>query len=357
VAEARERYLAGVSARLHRRVPGKTPVPFVVSSVLSGRRNNPPQDGIRPLCVYNPLHYQELPELFMDYMCSLTGKSPSTTGAGSEGALTKGPFNALRATTDLNNALVSMILCGHDGFSTSAGWIGPHYRVDHDISFLIPEVWCRLSPEERSASWLIDHGYLDEMTDFDHNGQRVLASRLGYRINQRFARTFLGRMFDNPNIIFTEEIIAPEKQGMDIFVDGIENIVEAQQRVARAYCEDGSYTQLCPPLRALVQIMAEGTWEGKDVHDPEFRRLFSKETLLDSDWYRERLRTRQERDINLWQRHVDSLQAFVDDPAFAQESSRLGLKERLAYAKTELQRVSAPDYLADLSGTIGADPI
>ena len=32
----------------------------------------------------------------MDFICSLTGKSPSTTGAGSEGALTKGPFNALR---------------------------------------------------------------------------------------------------------------------------------------------------------------------------------------------------------------------------------------------------------------------
>ena len=43
------------------------------------RRNR----GIRPLAVYNPIHYQELPELFMDFICSLTGKSPSTTGAGS----------------------------------------------------------------------------------------------------------------------------------------------------------------------------------------------------------------------------------------------------------------------------------
>ena len=83
-------------------VPGSTagcpctqPVVFPVISVLSGRRNNPPEEGIRPLCVYGPIHYQELPELFMDYVCSLTGKSPSTTGAGSEGALTKGPFNAL----------------------------------------------------------------------------------------------------------------------------------------------------------------------------------------------------------------------------------------------------------------------
>ena len=40
--------------------------------------------GVRALAVYNPIHYQELPELFMDFVCSLTGKSPSTTGAGSE---------------------------------------------------------------------------------------------------------------------------------------------------------------------------------------------------------------------------------------------------------------------------------
>jgi len=72
-----------------------------VNAVLPGRRNNPADKkaGIRPLSVYNPIHYQEIPELFMDFICSLTGKSPSTTGAGSEGALTKGPFNMLTPTT------------------------------------------------------------------------------------------------------------------------------------------------------------------------------------------------------------------------------------------------------------------
>ena len=86
-----------MGARLNRRLPLHAPVLFPVISVLSGRRNNRPEEGIRPLCVYGPIHYQELPELFMDYVCSLTGTSPSTTGAGSEGALTKGPFNALAA--------------------------------------------------------------------------------------------------------------------------------------------------------------------------------------------------------------------------------------------------------------------
>ena len=59
----------------------------------------------------------------MDYVCCVTGKSPSTTGAGSEGALSKGPFNAIGATADLNNMLVSMILTDYGGFSSAAGWI------------------------------------------------------------------------------------------------------------------------------------------------------------------------------------------------------------------------------------------
>ncbi len=62
----------------------------------------------------------------MDFVASLTGKSPATTGFGSEGALTKGPFNALWPVVDLNNALVSAILTGYAGFTTSAGYVGPN---------------------------------------------------------------------------------------------------------------------------------------------------------------------------------------------------------------------------------------
>ena len=98
---------AMLGKRLIRRLPLDAPVPTPVNSVLAGRRNNPPDEkaGIRALAVYNPIHYQELPELFMDFIASLTGKSPSTTGAGSEGALTKGPFNAILPVHDLNAAL------------------------------------------------------------------------------------------------------------------------------------------------------------------------------------------------------------------------------------------------------------
>ncbi len=62
----------------------------------------------------------------MEFIASMTGKSPSTTGAGSEGALTKGPFNALCAITDLNNALVSYLVSGYSGWVTSAGCLVPN---------------------------------------------------------------------------------------------------------------------------------------------------------------------------------------------------------------------------------------
>ncbi|HEY6080555.1 MAG TPA: hypothetical protein VIW29_17195 [Polyangiaceae bacterium] len=357
VTRQREKYIAHMGARLYRRLPSEEPVIFPVISVLSGRRNNPPDEGIRPLCVYGPIHYQELPELFMDYVCSLTGKSPSTTGAGSEGALTKGPFNALCATADLNNALVSMLLTGYAGFSSAAGYIGPNGRVDHDVSLLIPEIWCRLYPAERSPERLIEQGHLEKLNDYQYEGRPVLASRLGYRISAKFVHTFFGRVFDNPVSVFDEQILKPETQDARVFADGVCNIVEAQERVARAYFDDGSIEDACPPLRALLHVMAFGSWEGKDANHPEFRNLFTREGLLQSEWYAERLRVKQARDVGLWQRHVQRLSEFLALPSHLEEAGRLGIRERLTRAKQELERVSSSDYLSELHGTIGADPI
>jgi hypothetical protein len=360
LARPRERYLAEQGARLYRRLPISQAVVFPVQSVLSGRRNNPPDAarGIRSLCVYGPIHYQELPELFMDYLCSLTGRSPSTTGAGSEGALTKGPFNALPATTDLNNALVSMILCGYGGFSTAAGWIGPRHSIGHDLSVLIPELWCRLLPEEREPARLIAEGHLEKLDDFEHGGRAVLASRLGYRITARFVRTYFGRVFDKPDAVFTEEMLRPETQDLAVFSDGMDNIVTAQQRAARALLEEGGADDAAPPLRALMQIMAHGHWEdGKTAAHPEFRALFSRDALLASRWYRERLAIKQNRDAALWQRHVHTLTEFLELPGHRDEAERLGIKARLDMARLELERMRSRAYLTDLQGTIGADPV
>jgi hypothetical protein len=357
LVQPRETYLATTAARLRRRLPLHAPVHNCVAAILPGRRNNPPDAGIRSLAVYNPVHYFDLPELFMEFICSMTGKSPSTTGAGSEGALTKGPFNALPPIIDLNNALVGWVLTGHHGFVTATGWIGPKTRVDHDISLLVPEIWVRMSPQEREPAFLIANDYLDKCQNFEHRGKKVLASRLGYRINARFVRAFFGRVFNHPSALFTEEMLRPELQDLDIFADGMDNIVSTQKRVARMYFDDGSVTQACPPLRALLHLMLEDEWEGRGLDHPEFRKLFTRENLLASDWYAARLAAKQKIDRRLWRRHVEYLDRFLKMASHADEAARLGIAGRLADARAALKRAEAPAYLEELRGTLGAEPI
>ena len=337
-ANPRDGYLAETGTRLAREIPAEARVHFPVNAVLGGRRNNPPdlKAGIPPLAVYGPIHYQELPELFMDFICSLTGKSPSTTGFGSEGALTKGPFNALWPVVDVNNALVSAIVTGYGGFTTAAGYVGPKYRVDHDNSMLVPEVWCRMRTFEREPAFLIEKGYLGKVNDFTYEGREVLASRLGYRITPTFVDRFLGRIFEMPGTVFPDELLCPEKQDLDVFVAGMEAICEAQRGVALNYFEDGSVRSACPPVRALLHIMAYGHYEGKSVHDPAIRAMFTRQALLASDWYQERLQVKQQRDVALWTRHVEAAKSDA--------------------ARARLAHVSSPVYLQELCGTIGADP-
>ena len=358
LSNRRDAYVAMRGMQLHRSLPSDAPVHAPVGAVLSGRRNNPPERkaGIRSLAVYSPLHYQELPELVMDYVCSLTGKSPSTTGAGSEGALTKGPFNCLLPAIDLNAMIVSMILTELGGFSTAAGHIGPNFQVGHDISLLIPEVWCRMGPTERDPKNLISSGMLEPISDFEFEGTEIPASRLGYRITAKFVRTYLARVFDNPSKVFTDEILKPELQELDSFADGVLQITEAQKKVADRYFEDGGYEVACPPLRAALAIMSRGNYEGKSLDDPEVRALFTKESLLESDWYRRRLETKAAHDRVYWQAFADRLKAAVN----AGEQTVVGslhLNDRLKYVEERLAEVSSPNYVDQLVGTIGLDPM
>ena len=354
--DPRTTYLSTTGAQLYRRIPAGAPVPFPVGAVLMGRRLNPPEPGVRALCVYGPIHYQELPEAFMDLIASLTGKSPSTTGAGSEGALTKGPFNALPPIHDLNAAFVSFVLTDLPIFCSAAGWVGPRYRVDHDISLLIPELWCRMTPEERTPKFLIANGYLERCTDWNYEGKPVLASRLGWRITDRFVRTFCGRILGNPSTLFGEELLRPEQQDAAIFADGMENIVTTMRTAATCYFADGSIEQAVPPLRALLHLMRDGTWEGHGPDAPEFRRLFALDAVLASDWYRSRLAAQQRRDTRHWETQAGYLEKFLARTTYADVAAKLGIASRHAAAKAAAAAAKAPGYLATLTGTLGVDP-
>merc|ERR1712137_717832 len=130
--------------------------------------------------------------------------------------------------------------------------------------------------------------------DLFFNGERVLASRLGYRITEAFAHDFLGRIFNCPTEVFNRGMLQPETQDLSIFVDGVKNICEAQAKAARAYISDGTIEDMCPPLKAVLYIMADGqTPEGHSIESQEVRSLFSRQNLLESSWYRERLQAKQ----------------------------------------------------------------
>ena len=357
IANPKDVALADLTNHLFRDLPLDEALRHSVDVVAAGRRNNPPEPGVPALCAYNPLHYMELPELFMEFISSMTGKSPSTTGAGSEGALTKAPFNALPAIYDLNAALLSYALSGYDGWLSSAGYIGPKVQVAHDISLLIPEIFSRMSAEERDAHRLVEGGYLERIEDFEYEGRTVQASRLGYRMNQAFASTFFGRIFLHPDVVFTEEMLRPELQNEAVFADSVDIIVTTHKVVAEHYRADGSIEWAVPPLRALLEIMIDGTSrEGWDLTSPEFRALFERENILSSSWYAERLDAKVARDTRQAQQAIEDLTRFFTAENNEEVVERLNIEGRLAEARAWLDKVSSPAYREHLVGTLGLQP-
>lgn len=348
---------AELSDHLVRKLSVAEHAPMSVDIVAAGRRNNPKEEGVPPLSVYNPLHYMELPELFMEFISSMTGKSPSTTGAGSEGALTKAPFNAMPAVFDLNSSLLSYALTSYDGWLSAAGYIGPKVKVAHDFSMLVPELFSRMDPTERNVCNLIAGGYLEKLEDFEHDGQLVQASRLGYRINARFVNAYFGRIFLHPNAVFTEDMLRPEIQDEATFAESMAVIVETHQRVAQSYFDDGTIELACPPIKGLLEIMAHGqTSEGWDLHSPEFRSQFDRDNILASDWYRARLDAQQASDAAHIERGLQRLREFTADPNNASVAQRLGVDGRITALNTALDRVNSAQYREALVGKTGREP-
>ncbi|NOQ87841.1 MAG: hypothetical protein GQ550_02865, partial [Gammaproteobacteria bacterium] len=156
-------------------------------------------------------------------------------------------------------------------------------------------------------------------------------------------------------IVFDEQMLRPETQGMDAYVDGINNIVEAQKKVALRYMVDGSINDACPPLQAVLYIMAEGSYQGKTIDDPAIREMFTLEYLLESDWYQQRLKIKQQRDASLWQMNKDYIDQKMDESNESNTVLWADLQDRIENAEHMLEWVNSDSYLQRLQGTIGAD--
>jgi hypothetical protein len=133
--------------------------------------------------------------------------------------------------------------------------------------------------------------------------------------------------------------------------------VESQRRVALNYFQDGSVDAACPPLKALLHIMAHGDYQGLRVDDPKIRALFTRDAMLESSWYRERLLAKQDRDVKLWRRHLSALEVYRSTARTMVPLQQFDIESLLATARAEMTRVGSPAYLGELVGTIGADPL
>ena len=165
-----------------------------VGAVLSGRRNNPPDrecrvplvGGLLAAALSRAARIVDGLRLFADR------QEPQHDRCRQRRSADERSVQCALANVDLNSIITSMILTELGGFSTPAGHIGPRFEVGHDISLLIPEVWCRMGPEERDPQ--NDRvGMLEKIEDIETESGTVPASRLGYRITRKFVRTYLGR--------------------------------------------------------------------------------------------------------------------------------------------------------------------
>jgi hypothetical protein len=113
----------------------------------------------------------------------------------------------------------------------------------------------------------------------------------------------------------------------------------------------------CPPLKALLHIMARGNYEGRGVNDAEFRELFTRESVMGSEWYAERLAAKQRHDIQLWRSHAAYLENFLKKKNYTDEAERLGVRQKLEAAWETYHKAKSTDYLTGLNGTIGLQPL
>ncbi|MEO7589128.1 MAG: hypothetical protein ABIS84_14010 [Arachnia sp.] len=354
LADPRATAIADLATHLFRKQPMARRIAHSVDVVAAGRRNNAAEPGVPPLCSYAPLHWMDLPELLIEFISSMTGKSPSTTGAGSEGAMTKGPFNPLPSVIDLNAAFLSFALTGYDGWLSSAGVIGPKVRVDHDISLLVPEVFSRMTPAERDAASLIRDGCLEPVADFEYDGETILASRLGYRMTAKFSSKYFGRIFLHPHVVFTEQMLRPELQDMAVFAQSIRTIVTTHQRVAQTYIDDGTIALAVPPVRSLLEVMATGfTADGLTLQDPEFRGEFTRESVLASDWYAARLASQRQRDIAHAERALAAMADFTSKELHSDTAERLGIVTKTDAMRARLTNLKRDTSASAFMGTLG----
>ena len=104
-------------------------------------------------------------------------------------------------------------------------------------------------------------------------------------------------------------------------------------------------------------MMAYGNYEGKEMSDPELRGYFTRDYIINSDWYKDRLKLKQQKDISFYTKQINYLETFISNPGNTQQVIEMDLNGRLQTVKDLYNEANTEAYLKGLEGTIGADPL
>jgi hypothetical protein len=171
---------------------------------------------------------------------------------------------------------------------------------------------------------------------------------MGYRITEKFIKIFAGRVLSFPSSLFADEVLCPEKQDLSIFADSMANIVESHKHAAEIIMSCGDMDRAIPPLKALINIMYTGEYNGMKLSSPQFRELFRRESVISSDWYLERLKNKQAHYVEHLKSGLEYLRTFMET-----HGSNPTVESKIATLTTGLADASSPEYLGGLIGTIG----
>ena len=96
--------------------------------------------------------------------------------------------------------------------------------------------------------------------------------------------------------------------------------------------------------------MKDGHYEGETLEDRSIRDMFSFENVLKSEWYAERIITRQQIEVNHLQTVLGILQSLPPEEKTQKTAAEI------ESVRARIKSVKSMGYLKSLSGTLGADP-
>jgi hypothetical protein len=291
----------------------------------------------------------------MEYISSMTGKSPSTTGRRFGRRVDQGAVHMLPAIIDLNAAFVSFALTGHDG------WISRRLRRAEHAR--------RSRHQPAGARSLRAHEPRPSAT-------RKLMPGAPWNVS-RISSTKAARCWPAASAIASRRVSPAPTSAAYSCIRMRSSPRKCCARNCRTWTSSSmAWPTSSPPTSVWpspTSPMARSPWPARRCRRcsrswPRGARPRPRPRLAGAALavharkrarqrlVRRRLDAKQRADEKRLTRAVASLYEFMDRPDNAGVVSRLGIAARRAQTQIERARAGSPEYRAGLVGTIGLQP-